>query len=134
MAYSFSVAVAQVGVYRGRQHYLVTVTESDVAGASNEWNLTLASYDLPRVGVVKAVETVVTGGSATTVDPEAGSHAGGSDVYANAAAGASPLHFHPTTGLIWPCAGGATLYGQSNANGTATTIVTKLLVAEGSDE
>ncbi len=132
MAYSFSATVAAVGVYRGRQHYLVTVTESDVAGSSDEWSITLASYDLPRVGVVKVVECTFTGGSATTVDPEAGMHAGGSDVYANGTAGASPLHFHPATGLIWPDSG--TLYGQSKANGAATTIVTKLLVAEGTDD
>lgn len=133
MPYAYTSTVSAVGTHRGRRHYLLTVTETDVAGASDEWQVVLATAGLPRVCVVKAVECSFTGGSATTVDPEAGSGAAQSDIYSNGTAGASPLHFHPTSGVIWPCNGG-TVYGQSNANGTATTITTKVLVAEGTDD
>ena len=123
--------VERLGRTNGREHYLVTVVETGVTGSTNEWSFTLASAGLPRVAMVKAVEVTFSGGSATNVDPEAGTYASGANVYSNGSASASPCHFNPTSGIIWPSS--ATLYGQSNADGTATTVTTKLLIAEGTD-
>lgn len=126
---SFTVAVERLGPTGGREHYLITVTESSVAGASDEWTVTLGSQDLPRVGRVKALSCVSSGGSHTTIAPRAGMVTGGTDVYSISAA-SSPIFNNPTIGQVWPHA--ATLYGRSGANGTATTITTKILLAEGS--
>ena len=129
MAYAASVTTADLGVTGGRRHYLVTVVETGVTGATDEWSFTLASAGLPRVCRVMAVSCVGSGGSATTFANEAGMVTSGSDVYANSAT-ASPIRFKPSAGIVWPDS--ATLYGQSNANGTATTITTKILIMEGS--
>lgn len=131
MPYASSASTTDLGVTGGRRHYLVTVTETGVTGATDEWSFTLASQQLPRVCVVRSVSCVLTagGGGATSVDPEAGMVTSGTDVYSNGAA-APTVIFVPAVGQIWPHS--ATLYGQSNADGTADTIVTKLLIAEGS--
>lgn len=134
MPYSFGTpTVTDAGTHRGRKHYLLTVTETGVTGNTDEWSVALASFDLPRVGTVKAVSCVIGGGAATTVDPQAGMVATGTDVYVNGSAG-SPVFYAPPASapaIIWPHA--ATLYGQSKANNTATSIVTKILIAEGTD-
>lgn len=122
--------VERLGRTGNREHFLVTVVETGVTGNTDEWSFTLASAGLPRVCRVLAVSCVGSGGTFTTLANEAGMVAAGSDVYANGAT-ASPVRFKPSNAVIWPDS--ATLYGQSNANGTATTITTKLLIAEGTD-
>lgn len=133
MPYTYTATAERVGTYSGRGHHLLTVTESGVTANTDEWHFSLATLGLPRVGVVKAVLCSSTGGTATQLNPDMGYAAGNADIYAKGGLANTPVHFHPTTGLIWPCDGGL-IYGQSNANGTATTITTYILIAEGADQ
>lgn len=129
MSYAYSAALTAKARLGGRWHYYVTVTEAGVTGNTDEWQITLNSLGVPPLGTVKLVSAATSGGTATTIDPQAGEAAAGVNIYENSAAAAS-VRFEPSSGKYAAVVAGI-IYGQSKANGTATTITTRLTIVEG---
>lgn len=128
MAYDATVTHTE-SMFGGRRYHIYTVTETGVALATNEFQLT----SVPKVGYIVAYRAVLTpgvGGTATTIDPELGEVTTGKDRWENGAAAATIRAFLavvtvPTDGI---------LYGRSGANGTtagAGSIVSTIVIAEG---
>ena len=129
MAYAYSAAVTAKAKLGGRWHYYVTVTETAVTGNTDEWQIDLDSLGITALGTVKLVSASFSGGSASLLDPQAGEAAGAVNIYENGSAAAAP-RFEPSSGKYAAVVAGI-IYGQSKANGTATTITTRLTIVEG---
>lgn len=131
MAYAFAVTTPTRVQVQNRYHWLITITETGITGASDEWTINLSSYKIPQVGRVTNHQCVLatSGGTASAVDPRLGSVSTGTDLLDNGTAAASTYQDANARYLLTA----GTLYGSSRANGTVTsgTITTKLVLLEG---
>ena len=130
MAYSFSATKANFRL-NNRPYVVITITETGVTGATDEWSV--QTHSLGTLHVHKCTLTAGDG-SATTIDPTVSEKTGTASVdsvFSNGSAAASarntPIgaHYYTPTGI---------LYGRSGANGTTGTtgsIVTVLYIEAG---
>ena len=127
MAYAAAVAIVK-GSDGGRNHWAVTITETEAAAAS-EWSV--PGLDL-RV-TIKSYKVTITAGTGVTVNPILGSAAAfTANTQTHIATNTSTaIHINDQTELRCNLAT-ATLYGRSTVNAAAdNTIVTEIMLVEG---
>lgn len=130
MAYVATKTASEI-IEEGRRYTIYTVVETGVTLTTHEYTI-----DVPRVGTVTHVSSVLTAGNgnATTIDPQIGeaTGTGSASVYENGAAAAS-VRADPDARYY---TASQTLYCRSVANGTTGTtgnITTTIVVAAGHD-
>jgi hypothetical protein len=125
MAYSFGTPTKQTVTAGDRVFTVVTVSETGITGASDEWSVS----GLPLVGTVTEVDHVLTpgAGTASTSDPRISETTGNADVFDNGTPAAS---IRDTSNHRFTVLDGK-LYGSARANGSADSAVTRITIAHG---
>lgn len=132
MAYAATVAVSYKGAVNGRETFLVTITETEAAAAS-EWSVT----GLPDIGTITHYQATLTAGSGATINPILGKAASFSADTQNHIATNTNTAVHINDGARTPYTlqgGAGTIYGRSTVNaGADNSISTLFVVVEGHD-
>jgi hypothetical protein len=125
MAYAATFTVSERQI-NGEAYAVVALTETGVTGATDEKEIT----GLPALGTVVYVKSVLAagGGTATTVDPQLGETTNTDTVWAGAAAAATVREADLDKRYY---SSGRSLFWQSNANGTADTITSTIVIKAG---
>lgn len=125
MAYEATATVAERQI-AGEAYVVVTLVETGVTGATDEKEIT----GLPSVGTVTYVKSTLAagGGTATTVDPQLGESANTDNVWACASAAATAREANLDARYH---SAGRSLFWQSNANGTADTVTSVIVIKAG---
>ena len=113
----------RVEILAGRTYYMIEVTETDAAAAS-EWQITV-----PSIGEILLYQATLVSGSGTTIQPRVGKSSGWSDDTQDHVGGqdTAAAAIHDATPLPYALAG-ATMYGRSTVDAGADNEVTTLLV------
>ncbi len=128
MAYAGTATIASKGADGGRNHWAVTIVETEAA-AGSEWSV----GGLPQRVTIFSYRATLTAGTGTTINPILGEEAAfTASTQAHIATNATTaVHINDQTVLRCYLPTG-TLYGRSTVDaGSDNTIATGILIAEG---